>query len=147
MKHWESLIASRMRPCVTICKIEDAGKRNQYNCQKRWREKNPEKALEIRKKSEAKRKNDPKRKAWQKAYDHSPKRLRYHKQYREENRETINARKRAYRATDEGKKKTSEYNRKYRLEHYERECARKREWWRRTHPNPKPIGRPKKEVA
>ena len=65
---------------------------------------------------------------------------------REENRETINARKRAYRATDEGKKKTSEYNRKYRLEHYERECARKREWWRRTHPNPKPKGRPRKEA-
>jgi len=23
MKHWESLIASRMRSCVTICKIKD----------------------------------------------------------------------------------------------------------------------------
>lgn len=29
MRNRESLIASRMRPCATIFKIEDAGKRNQ----------------------------------------------------------------------------------------------------------------------
>ena len=33
---WESLIASRMRPCVAL-KIEDASKRNSANSTKRWR--------------------------------------------------------------------------------------------------------------
>ena len=100
MKHWESLIASRMRPCVTICKIEDAGKRNQRMCEKRWRKNNPEKVKEIQKRSDKKRKNDPKRKAWQKEYDASPERKQYHQKYREENKDEINARHREYNATE-----------------------------------------------
>ena len=40
MEDWESVIKDRMRPCATICKIEDARKRNSANATKRWREKN-----------------------------------------------------------------------------------------------------------
>ena len=36
---WETLIASRMRPCVAL-KIEDASKRNSANAVKKWRKKN-----------------------------------------------------------------------------------------------------------
>lgn len=129
MINWESLIASKMRPCATMCKIEDAGKRNQAIQGKKWR------------------KNDPKRKAWQKAYDQSPQRMLYHEQYRKENRDDINARHRARNATPEGKRKNSEYNAMWRKKNKEYDRKRKQEWWRRTHPNPKPIGRPKKEAA
>lgn len=40
MKNWESLIASKSRPCSKICKIEDASKRNAANATKKWRKKN-----------------------------------------------------------------------------------------------------------
>lgn len=147
MKNWESLIASRMRPCTTICKIEDAGKRNQRMCQKRWRKNNPEKVKEIQKRSDEKRKNDPKRKAWQKEYDASPERKQYYQKYREENKDEINARHREYNATEKGKAANSKYNAQWREKNKEYDRKRKQEWWRSTHPNPKPIGRPKKEVA
>ena len=147
MKHWESLIASRMRPCVTICKIEDAGKRNQRMCGKRWRKNNPEKVKEIQKRSDEKRKNDPKRKAWRKEYDDTPERKEYHRKYRRENKEEINARHREYNATEKGKTANSKYNAQWREKNKEYDRKRKREWWRRTHPNLKPIGRPRKEVA
>lgn len=145
MKHWESLIASRMRPCVTICKILDAGKRNQRMCEKRWRKNNPEKVKEIQKRSDEKRKNDPKRKAWQKEYDATPERKEYHRKYRRENKEEINARHREYNASEKGKAANSKYNAEWREKNKEYDKKRKQEWWRRTHPNPKPIGRPKKE--
>ncbi len=147
MINWESLIASKMRPCATMCKIEDAGKRNQAIQGKKWRKNNPEKVKAIQKRSDEKRKNDPKRKAWQKAYDQSPQRKLYHEQYRKENRDDINARHRARNATPEGKRKNSEYNAMWRKKNKEYDRKRKQEWWRRTHPNPKPIGRPKKEAA
>ena len=147
MKNWESLIASRMRPCVTICKIEDAGKRNQRMCGERWRKNNPEKVKEIQKRSDEKRKNNPKRKAWREAYDQTPQRKLRRKQYREANRDEINARKRIYNASTKGKMKNAEYNAMWREKNKEYDRKRKREWWRRTHPNPKPIGRPRKEVA
>lgn len=111
---WESLIASRMRPCATICKIEDPAKR-------------------ARKMKEQRRSKNPQR-------------IAYRKKYREENRDELNAKKRAYNATEEGKRKNSEYNAKWRDENKEYDRERKREWWRRTHPNPKPIGRPRKNA-
>ena len=147
MINWESLIASKMRPCATICKIEDPGKRNQAMHWKKWRKNTPEKVKAIQKRADEKRKNDPKRKAWQKAYDQSPKRKLYHEQYRKENRDDINARHRARNATPEGKKKNAEYNAMWRKKNKEYDRKRKQEWWRRLHPNPKPIGRPKKEAA
>ena len=115
MQNWESLIAARMRPCATICKVEDASKRNRANREKK--------------------------------HNLKPERIEYKKKYRTEHRDELNAKKRAYRATEEGKRKTHEYNEKYRLENYEKECARKRAWWRKKNPNPRPIGRPKKEAA
>ncbi len=39
-QNWESLIATRTRPCATICKIEDPVKRNSAAAKKRWRKKN-----------------------------------------------------------------------------------------------------------
>ena len=146
MQNWESLIASRMRPCATICKIEDAGKRNQRMCEKRWRKNNPEKVKEIQKRSDEKRKNDPKRKAWKKEYDATPERKQYHQKYREENKDEINARHREYNATEKGKAANSKYNAMWREKNKEHDRKRKQEWWRRTHPNPKPTGRPKKEA-
>lgn len=41
-QNWESIIASRQRPCATICKIEDASKRNSAAATKKWRLKNME---------------------------------------------------------------------------------------------------------
>ena len=104
-------------------------------------------AKECSKRYAERHKNDPKRKAWQKAYDQSPQRKLYHEQYRKENRDDINARHRARNATPEGKRKNSEYNAMWRKKNKEYDRKRKQEWWRRTHPNPKPIGRPKKEAA
>lgn len=80
----------------------------------------------------------------------SPGRIAYKKKYREEHRDELNAKNREYRATPEGKRKTQEYNKKWRKENREYDRERKRAWWRKTHPNPRPIGRPRKpktEVA
>ena len=111
---WETLIASRMRPCATICTIEDPAKR----------------ARKMKERRRAK----------------SHQRIAYRKKYREENRDEINAKKRDYNATEEGKRKNSEYNAMWREKNAEYDKQRKREWWRRTHPNPKPIGRPRKNA-
>ena len=149
MINWESIIAERnaMHGTVMTLRIEDARKRNKRMYEKRWRKNNPEKVKEIQKRSEEKRKNDPNRKAWQKAYDQSPQRKRYHKQYREDNRDEINARHRVWNASPEGKQKNAEYNAMWREKNKEYDRKRKQEWWRSTHPNPKPRGRPKKEIA
>ena len=40
MQDWESLIASKMRPCATICKVEDAADRNKILATKNWRKRN-----------------------------------------------------------------------------------------------------------
>ena len=37
---WESLIATKMRPCSSICRIEDARKRNAARATKNWRSRN-----------------------------------------------------------------------------------------------------------
>lgn len=41
-KSWEELIKDKMRPCATICKIEDPAKRNQVEATKRWRKNHKE---------------------------------------------------------------------------------------------------------
>ena len=41
MMNWESLIAERSRPASTICKIEDAVKRNKHRRIKKWYEQHP----------------------------------------------------------------------------------------------------------
>ena len=112
--NWESLIASRMRPCATICTIEDPAKRA-----RKMKERRRSKSLQ---------------------------RIAYRKKYREENRDELNAKKRDYNATEEGKRKNSEYNAMWREKNAEHAKERKREWWRRTHPNPKPRGRPRKNA-
>lgn len=80
----------------------------------------------------------------------TPKRKAQQRKYRETHRDELNANKRAYRATPEGKRKTHEENKKWREENREYDRERKRAWWKKTHPNPKPRGRPRKprtEVA
>jgi hypothetical protein len=148
MQNWETLIADKIamhRDSYHPQRIEDPGKRNQANAYKRWAEKNPERRREIQRKHDAKRRNDPKRKAWQKEYDASPERKQYHQKYREENKDEINARHREYNATEKGKAANSKYNAQWREKNKEYDRERKRIWWRKTHPNPGPIGRPKKE--
>lgn len=147
MKNWESLIASRMRPCATICKIEDAGKRNQRMCEKRWRKNNPEKVKEIQKRSNEKRKNDPKRKEWQKEYDQRPERKARKKLWADAHREQLRAQKKRYRDSEKGHRKCVEYGKLWRERNREYDRKRKQEWYRRKHPNPRPIGRPRKEAA
>lgn len=148
--NWESLIAERIlahRDSYRPQRIEDPGKRNQANAQKRWAEKNPERRREIQRKYNAKRSKDPKRIAWQKEYDATPERKEYRRKYRRENREEINARHRERNATEKGKAANSAYNKKWRESHKEYDRERKRKWWRLKHPNPRPIGRPRKEAA
>ena len=112
-------------------RIEDPGKRNAANQQRRH---------------DAKRRKDPKRIAWQRQYDASPKRKAYHKQFRIENREEINARHRAYNASEKGRASNSRYNAEWREKNREYDRERKKLWWRRNHPNPKPVGRPRKNL-
>lgn len=138
MANWESLIKDRMRPCIRLAE-EDPGKRNQLNQQKKWRKSEQGKAW--RKEWE----QTPKRKAWKKEYENSETRKQYKKSYREENKELFNERHRAYNATEHGKEQNAKTSKAWREKNKEYDKARKAEWWRRTHPNPKPIGRPKKE--
>lgn len=82
--------------------------------------------------------------------DATPERKAYKRKYREEHRDELNAKKREYNATPEGKRKNHEQNKKWREANREYDRERKRAWWHKTHPNPKPIGRPRKsrtEVA
>lgn len=78
-ENWESLIKDRMRPCETICKIDDASKRNNVEATKRWRKKNKERYEE---KKRIWRKNNPEKvKAYQEKNKDNIKR------WREEHRE------------------------------------------------------------
>lgn len=114
MQDWETLIAARMRPCESLCRVEDSSKRNRA----------------LREKRRAK----------------DPHRIEYRRKYREEHKEEINEKHRAKNATEEGKRKNSEYNALWRKKNAEYDKERKIEWWRRTHPKPKPKGRPRKNA-
>ena len=112
MANWESLIGAKIeahRDTHTVCKIEDARKRNKLQQQRKWkrehraeenerarkwRAKNPDKikeyqerakpaikkwaeehrdrVRELGRKSDAKRRNSEKRKAWEAAYRQTP---------------------------------------------------------------------------
>ena len=147
--NWESLISSRIqmhRDTYRPQRIEDPGKRNAANQQRKWNAEHPERRKEIERRHDAKRRKDPKRIAWQRQYDASPKRKAYHKQFRIENREEINARHRAYNASEKGRASNSRYNAEWREKNREYDRERKKLWWRRNHPNPNPVGRPRKNV-
>jgi hypothetical protein len=45
--HWESLIASKMRPCATICEVEDPVRRNNLEKTRRWHKEHPEYGAEY----------------------------------------------------------------------------------------------------
>jgi hypothetical protein len=77
----------------------------------------------------------------------TPKRIEYRRKYREEHREELIAKRHKYNSSDHGRKVNSEYNKLWRAKNKEYDRKRKQEWWRRTHPNPRPVGRPKKEAA
>lgn len=90
-------------------------------------------------------KKRPEEKSLAKGIRRFPERKQYHQKYREENKDEINARHREYNATEKGKAANSKYNAQWREKNKEYDRERKRIWWRKTHPNPGPIGRPKKE--
>lgn len=68
------------------------------------------------------------------------------RRYREAHRDELNEKKRAYNASEQGAAKNRAYGKEYRERNRERERKRKAEWWRRRHPNPRPVGRPRKVV-
>ena len=92
MANWESLIGAKIeahRDTHKVCKVEDAGKRNSRRARKwraknpdkikeyqerakpaikKWAQEHPERIRELNRKSDAKRRNSPKRKAWEAAY-------------------------------------------------------------------------------
>ena len=39
---WESLIASRMRPCTKVCEVEDPVRRNNLEKSRRWHKEHPD---------------------------------------------------------------------------------------------------------
>lgn len=64
---WESLIATKMRPCSSICRIEDARKRNAARATKAW-EKEYRQRPEVkakRREYDKKRAASPERKAYE----------------------------------------------------------------------------------
>lgn len=129
MANWESLIKDRMRPCIRL-KEEDPGKRNQRNHQRNYEQ-------------------TPKRKAYKAEYEKRPERIAYNKEkgkkYRENHKEELNAKHREYNASEHGKAVNAATNKAWREKNKEYDKKRKAEWWRKHHPNPKSIGRPKKE--
>ena len=148
--NWESLIAERMaahRDTYAPQRIEDAGKRNAARIQKRWRENNPEKVRTIYDRENLRRRTDPECIERRRKLDRSPARKAYKKKYKQEHKERINELHRNYNATEKGRATNSAYNKKWRDSHKEYDRERKRKWWRLKHPNPRPVGRPKKEVA
>lgn len=148
---WEKTLYKRIMMHMEMgykpCKIEDPGKRNAAHQQKRWRENNPEKWRAIQDRSNLRRRTDPECIERRRELDRSPARKAYKKKYKQEHRERVNELHRSYNATDKGRATNSAYNKKWREEHREYDRKRKQEWWRRKHPNPRPIGRPRKEAA
>lgn len=139
---WESLIKDRMRPCIRLAE-EDPGKRNQRNHQRKYAR--SEKGKAYRREYE----QTPKRKAYKAEYEKRPERIAYNKEkgkkYRENHKEELNAKHREYNASEHGKTVNAATNKAWREKNKEYDKQRKAEWWRKTHPNPRPIGRPKKE--
>lgn len=142
MANWESLIKDRMRPCIRLAE-DDPGKRNQRNHQRKYAR--SEKGRAYKKDYE----QTPKRKAYKAEYEKRPERIAYNKEkgkkYRENHKEELNAKHREYNASEHGKAVNAATNKAWREKNKEYDKKRKAEWWRKTHPNPKPIGRPKKE--
>ena len=139
MEDWESVIKDRMRPCATICKIEDARKRNSANATRRWREKNMDHYKQKKKEWE---KENPEK---MKIYNDRHRGLR--KQWAENNHERVlelqrkadkkrrqtekrKAWEKEYRQRPEVKARRKEYDRKRQStperKAYERERSRKR---------------------
>ncbi len=50
MDNWESLIASRMRPCASMPKYADTRRENTWNVQRNYKRKNREKQNECQRK-------------------------------------------------------------------------------------------------
>lgn len=148
--NWESLIAERIaahRDTYAPQRIEDAGKRNAARNQKRWRKNNPDKVRTIYDRENLRRRTDPECIERRRELERSPARKAYKKQYKQEHREHINELHRNYNATPKGRATNSAYSKKWRESHKEYDRERKRKWWRLKHPNPRPVGRPKKEAA
>lgn len=148
--NWESLIAERIaahRDTYAPQRIEDAGKRNAARNQKRWRENNPEKVRTIYDRDNLRRRTDHECIERRRELERSPARKAYKKKYKQEHKEHINELHRNYNATEKGRATNSAYNKKWRESHKEYDRERKQKWWRLKHPNPRPVGRPKKEAA
>ena len=71
-------------------------------------------------------------------------RTEYRKKYRAEHHDEIIARHHEYNASEHGRKVNAEYNKEWREKNRQYDKERKAAWWRKTHPNPRPIGRPRK---
>ena len=148
--NWESLIAERIaahRDTYAPQRIEDAGKRNAARTQKRWRDNNPDKVRAIYDRENFRRRTDPECIERRREFESSPSRKSYKKKYKQEHRERFNELHRNYNATEKGKATNAAYNKKWRESHKEYDRERKQKWWRLKHPNPRPVGRPKKEAA
>lgn len=149
MANWESLIAERIaahRETYKPQRIDDARKRNGHIIRERWAKKNPERIKLYQHKCDEKRKRNPKYIEWRNEYEHSEHRKELHRKWRKDNRERINEKKREYNASEKGKKSNARYNAIWRANNSEYERERKKIWWRKTHPNPKPVGRPRKNT-
>ena len=148
--NWESLIAERIaahRDTYAPQRIEDAGKRNAAMNQKRWRDKNTDKVRTIYDRQNIRRRTDPECIERRRELERSPARKAYKKKYKQEHNEHINELHRNYNATEKGKATNSAYNKKWRELNKEYDRERKQKWWRLKHPNPRPVGRPRKEAA
>lgn len=148
--NWESLIAERIaahRDTYAPQRIEDSGKRNANLNQKRWRKNNPDKVRTIYDRDNLRRRTDPECIERRRELERSPSRKAYKKKYKQEHRERMNELHRNYNATEKGRATNAAYNKKWRESHKEYDRERKQKWWRLKHPNPRPVGRPRKEAA
>lgn len=83
MDNWESLIASRMRPCASMPKYADARQENTWNTQRNYKRKHREKQNESQRKWA--KKNPDYWRNYNKA--HPEKKAMWNKTYRERLRE------------------------------------------------------------
>lgn len=115
-ENWESLIKDRMRPCVKVCKIEDASKRNQAEATKRWRRKN-------------KARYDENQRIWR---ANNPDKI---KAYQEKNKENVK------RWEQENKERRREIGRIY--DKKRRNSEKRKEWIKEYNSRPEVIERRK----
>jgi hypothetical protein len=124
MANWESLIGAKIeahRDTHTVCKIEDAGKRNSRRAQLKWKHEHRSEENERRRKWEAKNpdkvkayreKAKPAIKRWAEEHPERKRELNRKSDAKRRNSPKRKAWEAAYRKTDEYKERRREFDRK-----------------------------------